>query len=145
MNPARPSAYFGGVVLFCLSEKVVSHCGYCTYLLHHGVSGSGPVISIPGCYRDWMQPREFGWGQMIFKAITGSSIQFVKTSIITMGCLKLRENGNHRTPIFTGCVYFHDTSSAWLASSVAIYLGATQLYTTTHGPTMMKWLRLPGI
>ena len=30
--------------------------------------------------------------------------------IITTGCLKSRENGNPGIPIFTGCVYFHDTA-----------------------------------
>ena len=29
--------------------------------------------------------------------------------IITTGCFKSRENGNPGMPIFTGCVYFHDT------------------------------------
>ena len=33
--------------------------------------------------------------------------------IITTGSLKSRKNGNPGMPIFTGCVYFHDTGGAW--------------------------------
>ena len=32
--------------------------------------------------------------------------------IITTGSLKSRKNGNPGMPIFTGCVYFHDTPLA---------------------------------
>ena len=38
--------------------------------------------------------------------------------IITTGCLKSLENGNPGMPIFTGCVYFHDTG-AHLCTSLA--------------------------
>ena len=38
--------------------------------------------------------------------------------IITTGSLKSRKNGNPGMPIFTGCVYFHDTGGLKCISSI---------------------------
>ena len=52
--------------------------------------------------------------------------------IITMGCLKSRENENPGMPIFTGCVYFHDTGKLCAYTQVVCVLTLAVLQLAFH-------------
>ena len=69
-------------------------------------------------------------------------LMFFKSCIITTGSLKSRENGNPGMPIFTGCVYFHDTGmlgGAWERGYISLARLPQQLHEQHALLSLLSW------
>ena len=65
--------------------------------------------------------------------------------IITTGSLKSRKNGNPGMPIFTGCVYFHDTGKSlkrgYRLLTFFLSLSVSQASTAENANVTWVWMR----